>query len=96
MWSPQSTDPSFLPAVESESQTEANEMINEQTLLRQRNAIAEFSELALRSSCLETVLDEACRLISQALEAPRAKYLEYHPDQGTFWVRSGIGWDNGL
>lgn len=71
-------------------------MINEQTLLRQRNAIAEFSELALRSSCLETVLDEACRLISQALEAPRAKYLEYHPDQGAFWVRSGMGWDNGI
>ncbi|WP_312479077.1 PAS domain S-box protein [Stutzerimonas nitrititolerans] len=69
---------------------------NEQLLLRQRKAIAEFGELALVSQDLNEILDEACRLVSEALGTDLAKYMQLEDDGATFWIRNGIGWNPGV
>nr|WP_314530699.1 ATP-binding protein [uncultured Pseudomonas sp.] len=64
----------------------------EETLLRQRKVLAEFGELALVSDNLEHILDEACRLVGDALETNLAKFMLLQEDGITFLVRNGIGW----
>lgn len=64
----------------------------EDTLLRQRKVLAEFGELALVSDDLEHILDEACRLVGEALETNLAKFMLLREDGITFLVRNGIGW----
>jgi len=49
-------------------------MAIEDTLLRQRKVLAEFGELALASDDLEHILDQACRLVSEALDTNLAKF----------------------
>ncbi|MCU1763205.1 ATP-binding protein [Pseudomonas sp. 14P_8.1_Bac3] len=62
------------------------------TLLRQRKVLAEFGELALVSDDLEFILDEACRLVGEALETNLAKFMLLLDDGVTFLVRNGTGW----
>ncbi|MGL6245940.1 ATP-binding protein [Pseudomonas sp.] len=67
-------------------------MAIEATLLRQRKVLAEFGELALVSDDIEHILDEACRLVGDALETHLAKFMLLQEDGATFVVRNGIGW----
>ena len=67
-------------------------MAIEETLLRQRKVLAEFGELALASDDLEHILDEACRLVGEALETNLAKFMLLQEDGITFVVRNGVGW----
>lgn len=67
-------------------------MAIEDTLLRQRKVLAEFGELALVSDDLEHILNEACRLVGDALETHLAKFMLLKEDGITFVVRNGIGW----
>ena len=62
------------------------------TLLRQRKVLAKFGELALASDDLEHILDEACRLVGEALETNLAKFMLLEGDGITFFVRNGVGW----
>ncbi|MHC8314748.1 ATP-binding protein [Pseudomonas sp. LB3P31] len=64
----------------------------EETLLRQRKVLAEFGELALVSDDLEHILNEACRLVGEALQTNLAKFMLLEEDGLTFLVRNGIGW----
>lgn len=64
----------------------------EQTLLRQRKVLATFGELALASDDLEHILNEACRLVGDALETNMAKFMLLLEDGVTFLVRNGVGW----
>ena len=64
----------------------------EETLLRQRKVLAKFGELALASDDLEQILDEACRLVGDALETNLAKFMLLEEDGITFFVRNGVGW----
>ncbi|MNQ23551.1 Blue-light-activated protein [compost metagenome] len=64
----------------------------EDTLLRQRKVLAKFGELALASDDLEQILDEACRLVGDALETNLAKFMQLEEDGVTFFVRNGVGW----
>jgi PAS domain S-box-containing protein len=66
-------------------------------VVRQRQRIlGEFGELAVRSQDLKQILQEACRLVSDALGTGRAKILEIlHADQELF-VRAGVGWEPGI
>nr|WP_180205590.1 ATP-binding protein [Pseudomonas sp. SbOxS1]NYU05719.1 response regulator [Pseudomonas sp. SbOxS1] len=64
----------------------------EDTLLRQRKVLAKFGELALASDDLEQILDEACRLVGEALETNLAKFMLLEDDGITFLVRNGVGW----
>jgi PAS domain S-box-containing protein len=67
-------------------------MAIEDTLLRQRKVLAKFGELALASDDLEHILDEACRLVGDALETNMAKFMLLYEDGITFLVRNGVGW----
>ncbi|QJI45436.1 response regulator [Pseudomonas sp. ADAK2] len=67
-------------------------MTIEDTLLRQRKVLAKFGELALASDDLEHILDEACRLVGEALETNLAKFMLLEGDGVTFFVRNGVGW----
>lgn len=67
----------------------------EQMVTRQR-ALGEFGELALRSNDLDQVLQEACRIVSDALGTDLAKVLEIEQDQQMLLVRAGVGWEPGI
>lgn len=67
-------------------------MTNEDNLLRQRKVLAEFGELALASDDLEHILNEACRLVGDALETNLAKFMLLQEDGMTFIVSNGVGW----
>ncbi|WP_447802755.1 ATP-binding protein [Pseudomonas serbica] len=67
-------------------------MATEDTLLRQRKVLATFGELALASDDLEHILNEACRLVGDALQTNMAKFMLLQEDGITFLVRNGVGW----
>lgn len=71
-------------------------MATQDTLLRQRKALAEFGELALVSDDLDRILDEACRLVGDALETHLAKFMLLKDDGVTFLMRNGVGWQPGM
>ncbi len=51
-------------------------MIDLAKMIERQRVLAKFGEVALRSSDLQAVLDEACVLIGQALDTELAKILE--------------------
>jgi|GEM_PF-810427 len=67
-------------------------MAIEDTLLRQRKVLAEFGELALLSDDLQQILDQACRLVGDALQTHLAKFMLLEDDGITLSVQSGVGW----
>jgi signal transduction histidine kinase len=64
--------------------------------LRQHVVLARFGELALRSSDLDEILTESCRLVGEALGTDLAKVVELQPDGETLLVRAGVGWKPGV
>lgn len=69
----------------------------EAALLRQqRDVLAKFGELALRSDDLDEILTEACRLVGEALGTDLAKVMELQEDGITLLVRAGVGWKPGV
>ncbi len=66
------------------------------TLLAQQAALAKFGEFALRTDDLDTILNEACRLVGRALGTDLAKVMERQADGRTLLVRAGVGWEPGL
>jgi signal transduction histidine kinase len=73
---------------------EANDRLGE--ALRQQSVLARFGELALRSSDLDEILTEACRLIGEALGTDLAKVMQLLDDDETMLVRAGVGWQPGV
>ena len=65
-------------------------------LLAQQAVLAEFGEFALRTDDLDQILNEACRLVGQALGTDLAKVLERQADGRTLLVRAGVGWKPGI
>ena len=68
----------------------------EAILLRQQDILAKFGELALRSNDLDQILNEACRLVGEALGTDLAKVMELQEDGITLLVRAGVGWKPGV
>ncbi|MDO9498992.1 sensor histidine kinase [Falsiroseomonas sp.] len=64
--------------------------------LAQQAALARFGEYALRSDDLDLILQEACRLVAEALGTELAKVVALGPDGTTLTVRAGIGWAPGV
>lgn len=64
--------------------------------LRQQQVLARFGEMALRSSDLDEILTEACRLVREALDTDLAKVMYLLDDGVTLLVRAGIGWNPGI
>jgi PAS domain S-box-containing protein len=65
-------------------------------MMRRQQVLADFGEFALRSQDLDNVLNEACRLVGEALGTGRAKILEIQEDGKALLVRAGVGWDPGI
>src|SRR4051812_25249945 len=53
---------------------------NSQALLDQQRVLAEFGEVALNAEDLSAILNEACRLVGEALKTDLAKVVELLPD----------------
>jgi two-component sensor histidine kinase len=69
---------------------------DQEELLEQQRALAEFGAFALRTETVDDILNRACELISRALETDLAKLMELLPDGRTFAVRAGVGWRPGI
>ncbi|MCL1473616.1 PAS domain S-box protein [Argonema antarcticum] len=63
---------------------------------RQQEAIAHLGQIALASSNIDTLMDEAVTLIAQILEVEYCKVLELLPDGKAVFLRAGVGWQPGL
>jgi two-component sensor histidine kinase/putative methionine-R-sulfoxide reductase with GAF domain len=67
-----------------------------ETLLQQQRVLAKFGEFALKTHCLQDVLQEACRLVGEALHTDLAKVMELQSDHKTLLVKAGVGWKPGV
>ncbi len=71
-------------------------MVSRETLIERQHVLAKFGEFALRSTDLQAVLEEACRLVGKALGTDLSKVLEVQPDEQSLLVRAGCGWRPGI
>ena len=67
-------------------------MTDEHELRRRQRALAEFGDFVLDHDNLDDILNEACRLIAQALLVDLAKVVEIDRRMATGLVRAGVGW----
>lgn len=66
-------------------------MASQDELLERQRVLARFGQLVLDCDDLDILLNEACRLIAEALDTDLAKILEIERDDGTALVRAGVG-----
>ncbi|MBO1077784.1 PAS domain S-box protein [Roseomonas haemaphysalidis] len=65
-------------------------------MMKRQQVLGDFGEFVLHSQDINQVLQEACRLVGEALSTGRAKILEiFHADRQLL-VRAGVGWDPGI
>ena len=63
---------------------------------RYQSAIGMLARRAIRETKLSLILDEACRLCAETLQAPFCKILEFRSPKGDLLVRAGFGWRSGI
>ena len=61
-----------------------------------REALAAFGNYALGEPEVDDLLDEASRTIAGAMGAPFCRVMQYRPDDGDLYLRSGSGWPPGV
>lgn len=71
-------------------------MTNRNEFVRRQLALAEFGEFVLDHDDLQPILQEACRLIAEALQVDLAKVLEIQAQNDSALVRAGVGWAQGI
>ncbi|MBP0493417.1 PAS domain S-box protein [Roseomonas indoligenes] len=64
--------------------------------LGQQKLLAELGAYALRGTSLDTLLQEATRLIALGLRTRFSKVMEYLPGEDRLLVRAGVGWREGI
>ena len=64
----------------------------DQTMIRQQTTLIKFGEFALRSSELDEILTEACRVVGQALGTDLAAVMELQEGGQVLLMRAGVGW----
>lgn len=69
---------------------------SQEAMLQQQRILATFGAFALKAHELDEILQEACRLVGQALHTDLAKVMELQPDKKTLLVRAGVGWRAGV
>jgi len=62
----------------------------------QHAAVAQLSQSALAGTDLTLLMDEAVMLVTYALDVEYCNILELLPGGGTFLLRAGVGWQDGL
>ena len=65
---------------------------NQTKRILQQTTLAKFGEVALRSSDLDEILTEACRIVGQALGTDLAAVMELQQDGQVLLMRAGVGW----
>src|SRR5688572_29185031 len=85
-------NPSRVPCIESRRQSEQSMRDQRDLFLRRQRLLGEFGEFALQSEDIDEVLNEACRLVAEAMGTARAKVLEIEDDGNSLLVRAGVGW----
>jgi two-component sensor histidine kinase len=80
----------FPPGMATETREELRQLLN------QRTSLAQFGELALKTDDLGVVLQEACRLVCEALGTDFSKVMEVQEDRTRLFVRAGTGWRPGI
>src|SRR5437762_2601475 len=65
-------------------------------LRKQVSTLAEFGKGALRVDDVGALLQEATRLVSDAIDVDLVKVLELLPDGDTMLVRAGVSWAPGV
>ncbi len=63
---------------------------------RQQRAIAELGRLALEGAGAQELMDRACDLVADTLEADRVRVMELISGERQFLLRAGVGWREGL
>lgn len=71
-------------------------MADREELLRRQKALGDFGDFVLDHDDLQEILQEACRLIAEALGADLAKVIEIDRKTDTGLIRAGVGWKPGL
>ncbi len=62
-------------------------MASREQMVARQKALAEFGEFARRSEDLERVLQEACRIVGEALDTDLSKILEIDQDKQELLVK---------
>jgi len=65
-------------------------------LRKQAIALSQFGGHALRTQNLDSLLQEASELVSEATGVELVKVLEFLPDRDTMLVRAGVNWGPGV
>ena len=65
-------------------------------LRRQVSTLSEFGKRALRSDDIDGLLQEATRLVSDAIDVDLVKVLELLPGGENLLVRAGVNWNPGV
>jgi PAS domain S-box-containing protein len=63
---------------------------------RRASAISELGQRTLTDVGIASLEEKAVQLIADILDVPLVKVLELLPDGGTFRLRAGVGWREGL
>ncbi len=66
------------------------------THARQQAAIASLGHRALRGTELQTLMDEAVKLVASTLSVEYAKVQELLPDGKSLLLRAGVGWKDSI
>jgi two-component sensor histidine kinase/putative methionine-R-sulfoxide reductase with GAF domain len=69
---------------------------NADKLRKQVSILAKFGERSLRSENIEELLQEATRLVSEAMDVDLVKVLQLLPDGKDLVVRAGVNWKPGV
>jgi diguanylate cyclase (GGDEF)-like protein len=62
---------------------------------RQQGLIAAFGQQALASACLDELWDQAATFVSDGLDVAFCKALQLAPDNRSFILKAGVGWEEG-
>ncbi|MGY2903391.1 sensor histidine kinase [Bradyrhizobium sp. URHC0002] len=65
-------------------------------LRRQVSTLSEFGKRALRSDDIDGLLQEATKLVSDAIDVELVKVLEFVPGGENLLVRAGVNWNPGV
>jgi len=65
-------------------------------LRRQVSTLSEFGKRALRNDDIDGLLQEATRLVSEAIDVDLVKVLELLPSDDNLLVRAGVNWNPGV
>ncbi len=70
---------------------------NAQEQLRlQQSALADFGLFAFQCDDVDSLLQRAVELVSEAIDVPLVKVLEHLPERNEMLLRNGVNWDPGV